>query len=335
MPLPSLALQTFDHPFPYGLNIEEQEAIKVAQICPKIKILNLVSLDKALSSFSHFEYLTKATIEMEDSFGLGLCKFLQLRGHQLKEFTISCGTDADSTFLEGGGRSFQLFNVGLKLCMTYCPQLTLLSISGCGLVSNELLTFVEENPGLTAMRLRQRTARFLQQLKTLVLLTYYDVDETPIQTCEEELLFNVLRSKYTFWHQCRKVPKCLIGIYDYEGFKCIFFRHCAKICSFPGASKLECLSLEGNFSNYLSDGFFEKLLLINPLNKLRIFDVQGTQVPLSIVTAKRFLRLPDLRELRVSCWRLSEQEYKNLGDTIRMSGWDLRLSRRSTTQHAD
>ena len=292
--LPSLALQTFDHPFPYGLNIPEEEAIKVAQICPKIKILNLVSLDKALSSFSHFEYLTKATIEMEDSFGLGLCKFLQLRGHQLKEFTVSCGTDADSTFLEGGGRSFQLFNVGLKLCMAYCPHLTLLSISGCGLVSNELLSFVEETLALTpAMRLR--TTQFLVQLKTLVLLTYYDVDETPIQTCEEELLFNVLRS----------------------------------------ASKLECLSLEGNFSNYLSDGFFEKLLLINPLNKLRIFDVQGTQVPLSIVTAKRFLRLPDLRELRVSCWRLSEQEYKNLDDTIRMSGWDLRLSRRSTTQHAD
>ena len=107
------------------------------------------------------------------------------------------------------------------------------------------------------------------------------------------------------------------------------------LCLILGASNLECLSLEGNFSSFLSDSFFEKLLHINPLNKLRIFDVQGTQVPLSIVSAKRFLRLPDLRELRVSCWRLSEQEYKNLDDTIRMSGWDLRLSRRSTTQHAD
>ena len=194
LPLPSLSLQTFDHPFPYGLNIPEEEGVRVAQVCPKIKILNLVSLDKGLSSFSHFEYLTKATIEMEDAFGLGLCKFLELRGRQLKEFTISCGSDADSTFLEGGGRSFQLFNVGLKLCMKYCPQLTLLSISGCGLVSNELLAFVDENLSVSAMRLRQRT--FLHQLKTLVLLTYYDIDETPIQTCEEELLFSVLRSKY-------------------------------------------------------------------------------------------------------------------------------------------
>ena len=70
----------------------------------------------------------------------------------------------------------------------------------------------------------------------------------------------------------------------------------------------------------------------NPLEHLRIFDVQGTQVPLTVVTAKRFLRLPSLRELRVSSWRLSEQEYKNLDDTVRMSGWDLRLSRRSTSQ---
>ena len=71
----------------------------------------------------------------------------------------------------------------------------------------------------------------------------------------------------------------------------------------------------------------------NPFGNLRIFDVQGTQVPLTIATANCFLRLPSLQELRVSYWRLSEQEYKNLDDTVRMSGWDLRLSRRSTAQH--
>ena len=49
-----------------------------------------------------------------------------------------------------------------------------------------------------------------------------------------------------------------------------------------------------------------------------------------VATANSFLRLPRLQELRVSCWRLSEQEYKNLDDTVRMSGWDLKLSRRST-----
>jgi len=133
----------------------------------------------------------------------------------------------------------------------------------------------------------------LIKLKTLILLTYHDVEEMPIQTCEEELLFTILKD----------------------------------------CPDLECLSLEGNFSNFLSDRFFTKVMSTNPLTNLRIFDVQGTQVPLTIATANSFLRLPSLQELRVSCWRLSEQEYKNLDDTVRMSGWDLRLSRRSTVQH--
>ena len=36
--LPSLALQTFDHPFPYGLNIPDEEIHKVAQVCQNAKI---------------------------------------------------------------------------------------------------------------------------------------------------------------------------------------------------------------------------------------------------------------------------------------------------------
>ena len=195
--LPSLALQTFDHPFPYGLNIPDEEIYKVATVCPDVSILNLVSLDKALASFSYFTNLTKATIEMEDAFGLGLCKFMQTRGHQLKEFTISCGSDADSTFLDGGGRSFQLFNVGLKLARRFCPALTMLSISGCGLVTNELLRHIEENSSIFSPKRSHEP--FLTKLQTLILLTYYDVDETPIQTCEEELLFSVLKSK-SFFH---------------------------------------------------------------------------------------------------------------------------------------
>ena len=102
---------------------------------------------------------------------------------------------------------------------------------------------------------------------------------------------------------------------------------------FSDCPDLECLSLEGNFSNFLNDRFFCQVMSKNNLNNLRIFDVQGTPVPLTILTAKRFLSLPNLRELRVSCWRLSEQEYKNLDDNVRMAGWDLRLSRRSTVQH--
>ena len=133
-----------------------------------------------------------ATIEMEDAFGMGLFNFLRICGPSLREFTISCGSDADSTFLDGGGRAFQLFNVGLKLARRFCPELRLLSISGCGLVTNDLLDHFEREH--IRNRQAERNHR-LTKLKTLILLTYYDADETPIQTCEEYLLFKTLTGK--------------------------------------------------------------------------------------------------------------------------------------------
>ena len=104
--------------------------------------MNLVSLDNSLPAYSQFSCMTKATIEMEDAFGMGLYKFLENSGKSLTEFTISCGSDADSTLLDGGGRSFELFNVGLKLASQFCPELTMLSISGCGLVTNALVRYI-------------------------------------------------------------------------------------------------------------------------------------------------------------------------------------------------
>ena len=36
---------------------------------------------------------------LKDAFGMGLYNFLRVSGPNLKEITISCGSDADSTFL--------------------------------------------------------------------------------------------------------------------------------------------------------------------------------------------------------------------------------------------
>ena len=66
--LPKLALQTFDHPFPYGLNLPEQDVVKVTKMCANVKVLNLVSLDNTLIFYSNFQHLTKATIEMEGKY---------------------------------------------------------------------------------------------------------------------------------------------------------------------------------------------------------------------------------------------------------------------------
>ncbi len=187
--LPRLSLETFDHPFPYGLNIPEEEVIRVTKACPNIRLLNLVSLDSCLPSLANFTLITKATVEVEDGFGMGLYRFLESAGGRLKEFTISCGSDPDSTVINGGGRSFELFNVGMKLARRFCPQLTMLSISGCGLVTNDLLDHLQQ------VRESINTQQIFTNLKTLILLSYHDPEEILIQTCEEDLLFQTLRGR--------------------------------------------------------------------------------------------------------------------------------------------
>ena len=193
-PLPKLAIQAFDHPFPYGLNIPEEEVLQISKVCPNIRVLNVVSLDHCLPFYGHFQNLSKATIEMEDGFGMGLYKFLEKAGSNLTEFTISCGSDPDSTHLDGGGRSFELFNVGLKLARKFCPNLSMMSISGCGLVSNQLLETMQKNREM----FKCQSTPMMIKLKTLVLLTYHEIEDTLIQTCEEEVLFSILRGKFVY-----------------------------------------------------------------------------------------------------------------------------------------
>ena len=72
---------------------------------------------------------------------------------------------------------------------------------------------------------------------------------------------------------------------------------------------LECLSLEGNFSNFLDDRYLQgDLLARNALSRLRIFDVGGTRLAgLSAASARRLAALPALRELRLGSWAAIEE----------------------------
>ncbi len=91
---------------------------------------------------------------------------------------------------------------------------------------------------------------------------------------------------------------------------------------------LECLSLEGNFSSFLTDAYLQReVLAFNPLSKLRIFDICGGTVNLTLSTAKRLANLPAIRELRVGSWRLEERDFKELVDFAQKKGWDLIISR--------
>ena len=60
-------------------------------------------------------------------------------------------------------------------------------------MTNELLDHFERQQR-DIRELRKNDSK-LTKLKTLILLTYYDSDETPIQTCEEDLLLKILMGK--------------------------------------------------------------------------------------------------------------------------------------------
>ena len=52
-------------------------------------------------------------------------------------------------------------------------------------------------------------------------------------------------------------------------------------------------------------------------------------IPLTKKTAQRFMSLPKIKELRMSSWNITTQEIKELEDTVKRNGWDLRLTKRS------
>lgn len=277
-----MALTVLDHPFPYGLNVQSEVVEKIAFHCPYITTVNLVSNDAGLSSFIQMRMLRRATIELEDCFGMGLNQFLSSPiGQNLMELTLSCSSDPDATLLDvpGGGQAHQLFNIGLKIARRNCPNLVKLSLFGCGLVSNQLINLLDDDsiPDVAGLR----------KLKSLILLTYYE-DDNPVQTCEEKLLLKILK-------ECRE---------------------------------LECLSLEGNFANFLGDRFFSNLLNANPMNQLKILDIRGTKVPLTISSLKRCLTLERIQELRVSAWSVSDPEFEEVATEVKQKGWDLSLTRK-------
>ena len=177
----------------------EPDVLKVSKMCPNIKSLNLVSLDLPLTFYYNFQHLTRANIEIEDAFGMGLYNFLQIAGPKLRELTISCGTaDLTWNFIENGGSAFQSFNIGLKLAQRFCPELRILNISGRGLVTKDLLDHFDNHQEFFKI---QKNEAKLTHLRMLTLLTYFESEEMAIQTCEEGILLKVLSGNHIIIHQ--------------------------------------------------------------------------------------------------------------------------------------
>ena len=286
-------------------------------VCPNITVLNIVTTDAALVSYVQMKHIKSVTVELEDCFGLGLLEFLENVGDQLEELSLSCSSgmaqtildhkrkclddvifsDSDSSFLPEGGQAFQLFNAGLKMARWLCySRLKTFSIAGCGLVSNFLMNKLSNSNNGIQLPARQSRGsvdakglpilKDFEELESLIFLSYED--DQPMQTCEENLLFQTLQ----------------------------------------GCSSLKVLSLEGNFSTFLTDKFIRTLLNLNSMPKLEVLDFQGAPLNLTIASARAVMGLDNLKEIRLSYWNMTDQQITEIKDEVFRNGFDnIRLNR--------
>ena len=73
-------------------NLASLCVLQVVRICPYITVLNVVTEDPMLESFSAMANVKRAQIELEDCFGLGLHSYLRKMGGKLEELVISCSS---------------------------------------------------------------------------------------------------------------------------------------------------------------------------------------------------------------------------------------------------
>ena len=102
------------------------------------------------------------------------------------------------------------------------------------------------------------------------------------------------------------------------------------------AKNLSVVNLEGNFGTIFSDSYFSEIVSCNPLSSLRILDIcvndqqgQVGRIPLTINTAQLLLTKCDcLKELRISDWNISSQQFAEVMKMVKENNWDLVVTRR-------
>ena len=107
------------------------------------------------------------------------------------------------------------------------------------------------------------------------------------------------------------------------------------------ASKsLSVLNLEGNFGSIFLDSFMYGIVRMNPLQNLRILDIcvndqqgQMGRIPLTITTVQLLLAKCDcLKELRISDWNISNQQFSDLVGLVHENNWDAVITRKVVTE---
>ena len=86
----TLGLTEVEHGFPYGLSPLSGHLEMLAELCPLLTTITLVTEDRVLEMLALFPRLTRLTVELEDCLGDGFLELLDRRGEQLEELSLSC-----------------------------------------------------------------------------------------------------------------------------------------------------------------------------------------------------------------------------------------------------
>jgi len=297
-------LTEVEHGFPYGLSPLSDHMTQLSGLLPQLTTITLVTVDSAVALLVMFPHLSNITVELEDCLGEGFIDLLSKLGPQLMEVCVSCSSDPEASLLldqvDGpAAQQGQLFNLAIMCVGLLAKKVRKLSVSGCGLVSSEAVARMglQEKIGNSSW-LRRQSDHWFSSLSSLILMSYED-----------------------------SVPSMAV--------------HSGLIKSVLGAAKdLKILNLEGHFGTFFSDSYFSSILSCNPLTNLSILDICVSEeggvegrIPLTSHSVQLLLNsCSRLTELRISDWRVSSQEFKELQKTIKDNNWDLLVTRKIREQ---
>jgi len=297
-------LTEVEHGFPYGLSPLSDHMAQLAVLLPRLTTITLVTVDSAVALLAMFPHLSNITVELEDCLGEGFLELLSKLGDQLVEVCVSCSSDPEATLsldqIEGpAAQQGQLFNLAIVCVGLLARRVRKLSVSGCGLVSSTAVTTLglQEKIGNPSWLGRQ-SVQWFSSLSSLILMSYED--SLPTMAVHSGLIKSVLSA----------------------------------------AKDLKTLNLEGNFGTFFTDSYLCSILSRNPLSSLRILDICVSEegggegrIPLTCHTVQQLLATSNmLRELRISDWSVSCQEFKELQKMVKDNNWDLLITRKTRDQ---
>eukprot|EP00092_Neocalanus_flemingeri_P007056 GFUD01007623.1.p1 GENE.GFUD01007623.1~~GFUD01007623.1.p1 ORF type:complete len:628 (-),score=196.56 GFUD01007623.1:149-2032(-) len=293
-------LTEVEHGFPYGLSPLSDQMTQLAGLLPHLTTITLVTMDSAVSLLALFPHLSKITVELEDCLGDGFLELLSKLGDQLEEVCVSCSSDPEATLsldqVEGpAAQQGQLFNLAIVMVGLLARRVRKLSVSGCGLVSSTAVATMglQEKIGHPSW-LRRQSDQWFSSLSSLILMSYED--SLPAMAVHSGLIKSVL----------------------------------------VAAKDLKILNLEGSFGTFFSDSYFCSILSFNSLTNLSILDICVSEegglygrIPLTWLTVQQLLAsCKRLRELRISDWRVTDLEFKELQKMVTDNNWDLLITRK-------